>query len=336
MEILIVKLGAIGDVIRTTSILSGLKSKYKDYSINWITQKESFDILRNNNLIDKIYLMEGDIENKAKNKEYDLIINLEDSYEACELVSKINKKKIIGSYLDNGKITYTEDSSLWFDMGLVSKFGKEKADSLKVENKRTYQEIIYKILNLDYKNQLPVLNLSKEELEFRRKFAEKNNIENNGLVIGINTGAGGRWQDKKLSIEKTAELIDKITKEIKNCKIILFGGAEEKERNNKIKELSKTTIIDARCDNSLMEFASLIDLCNILVSSDSLAMHIGIALKKKVVCFFYVTSAAEIELYNNGSKIIGKGKSYCSYEAKCKYPPKWDINEIVNAIKSLI
>ena len=124
--------------------------------------------------------------------------------------------------------------------------------------------------------------------------------------------------------------------QIKHVKILLFGGPEEKERNEKIKKLLKTNIIDAGCNNSLMEFASLINLCKVLVTSDSLALHIGIALKKKIVAFFYVTSAAEIELYNRGIKIIGRGKDYCSYKPKCDYPSNWNINKIVNAVKKLI
>ena len=96
--------------------------------------------------------------------------------------------------------------------------------------------------------------------------------------------------------EKTSELIDKLNNQIKNSKILLFGGPEEKERNKKIKNLVKADIIDAGCDNSLMEFASLVNLCNVLVTSDSLALHIGVALKKKIICYFYPTSASEIEL----------------------------------------
>ena len=144
---------------------------------------------------------------------------------------------------------------------------------------------MYNILGLKYNKQEPILILSNKELEFGKKFAEKNNIKSNDLVIGINTGAGGRWQDKKLGIEETAELIDKLSNELgnKNIKILLFGGPEEKERNEKIKKLAKTEIIDAGCDNSLMEFASLVNLCSILVTSDSLALHIGTALKKKIV-----------------------------------------------------
>lgn len=165
---------------------------------------------------------------------------------------------------------------------------------------------------------------------------KKNNIKSDDLIIGINTGAGGRWQDKKLSIEETTDLIDKLNDKIKNAKLLIFGGPEEKERNQKIKDAVKTSIIDAGCSNSLIEFASLVNLCSILITSDSLAMHIGIALRKKIVAFFYPTSANEIELYNPGVKIIGKGKSYCSYQTKCTYPPNWDIDEMVIAVKKLI
>ncbi|MBI2523127.1 glycosyltransferase family 9 protein [Candidatus Woesearchaeota archaeon] len=334
MDILIIKLGAIGDVIRTTSILSGLKEKYKNCRIDWLTKKESFDVLKNNNFINKLFLIDNDIV-KIENNEYDLIISLDDDNEACTLAAKISHKELIGAYLDNGKRVYTQNSSLWFDIGLISKFGKKKADELKAKNKKTYQQIMYEILDLDYKKQEPILGLTKDEINFGENFAKKNNMKSNDEIIGINTGAGGRWQDKKLSIEETAELIDKLNESIDNAKLLLFGGPEEKERNEKIKKTAKGKIIDAGCDNSLMEFASLVNLCNILVTSDSLALHIGTALKKNIVSFYYPTSAAEIENYGRGIKIVGKGKDYCSYKTKCTYPAEWDIDKIANAVKTI-
>ena len=330
MNILIIKLGAIGDVIRTTSILHGLKAKYKNCRIEWVTKKESFDVLKNNNLVDKICLIDN-----ALNKKYDLVISLDDDFEACELASKVNSKRIIGAYLKNNQKLYTNDSSLWFDMGLISRFGKQKADALKAKNKRTYPEIMYKILGLNYRKQEPILILNKSELNFGKKFAINNKINQKNNIIGINTGAGGRWEDKKLGIEETAELIDKLNK-IKNVKILLFGGHEEKERNKKIKVLVKTKIIDAGCGNSLMEFASLVNLCHVLVTSDSLALHIGIGLKKRIVAFFCPTSPNEIELYSRGIKLIPKKGCVCCYKPKCDISPEWNIDEIVNAVKELI
>lgn len=334
MNILVIKLGAIGDVIRTTSILPCLKEKYKNCKIDWVTKKESFDVLKNNKFIDNVYLIDN--TKLLKNKRCDLVISLDDDFEACELATKLNSKKISGVYLQNNKKTYTTDSALWFGMGLVSIFGKQKADELKARNKKTYQEIMYKILGLKYEKQEPMFILNKNKLAFGEKFSQKNNIKKNNLVIGINTGAGGRWEDKKLSIPETVELIDKIHGNIKNVKLILFGGPEEAQRNKQIMKLTKIEIIDAGCNNLLMEFASLVNLCDILVTSDSLALHIGTALKKKIVAFFYPTSANEIELYGRGIKIIGKGKSYCSYQTKCTYPPKWDVDEIITAVKFLL
>ena len=336
MDMIIIKLGAIGDVLRTTAILPGLKKKYPDCVISWVTKEGSFDILKNNEYIDKIYLIEECLKEKFRELNFDLIINFDDELKACELASSLKAKKIIGAYLKNNQRVYSEYSSLWFDMGLISRFGKRRADELKALNKETYQSILFKILNIENKNYAPQLNLQNEDLKFSKAFAENNDIGRKDLIIGINTGAGGRWQDKKLSIEKTAELIQKLGNGVKDKKLILFGGPEEEERNKEILEKSDEKIIDAGCNNSLMEFASLVNLCKILITSDSLAMHIGIALKKKVVAFFGPTSAAEIEIYGRGKKIVPKKGCLCCYKEICDITPEYDIDEIVGGVKGLI
>ncbi len=336
MDILIIKLGAIGDVIRTTAILQGLKDKHRNCRIDWVAKKESIDILKNNSLVSKAYSINENTKNQLNNKKYDLIICLDDDYEACELAAKINSKRIVGAHLKNRQKCYTEDSSLWFDMGLISRFGKRRADELKAKNRKTYQSIMYKILSLNYKKQEPILNLNKKELDFGRKFAKMHGIKESDVVVGINTGAGGRWEDKRLSTEKTAELIDKLNSQIKNAKLILFGGPEETDRNEKIKKLAKAKIIDSGCSNSLMEFASLVSLCDVLVTSDSLALHIGTALKKRIVAFFGPTSSSEIELYSRGIKIIPKKGCVCCYKPKCDVTPIYEVGEMLNAVKNLV
>ena len=329
MKILILKLAAIGDVLRTTSILKGLKDKYPGCTIDWVARKGSADILKNNKLIDNLFLLDKDLNNT----DYGLVISLDDEDEACTIASEIKKKKLIGAYFEGDKKTYTEDSAHWFDMGLISKYGKEKADELKKLNKKTYQEIISGILGI--KPSELILNLDKKELEFANKFSKKHNIKDNDFVIGLNTSAGERWQLKRLSIEKTTELAHKLNKEL-NAKIILFGGPEETERNQEIKEKVKTAIIDAGCHNTLMQFAALIDLCDFVVVSDSLAMNITIALKKKAIAFFGPTSAAEIELYGRGEKITAPLDCVCCYKRICdKHPNCMDLIKTEEIIESI-
>lgn len=334
-EILIIKLAAIGDVLRTTAILKGLKESYLNPKIIWVTKKESYELLKGNQYIDRIIFIEH-ASKELGNINFDLVISLDDEDEACELATKINKKKLIGAHFRNNKKIYTEDSSEWFDMGLISKYGKEKADKLKKINKKTYQEIISNILGI--KPSELILNLGKKEIEFAKEFAEKQNTKENDFVVGLNTGAGGRWQLKKLSIEKTAELADRLYTQL-NAKVILFGGPEETERNQRIKEKAKTSIIDAGCHNTLRQFAGLINLCDILVASDSLAMHIGIALKKKTIAFFTVTSPTEIEGYGRMIKIVPPIECICCYKKTCDKKPNCmdliKIEDIIEAIKSV-
>jgi heptosyltransferase-2 len=63
----------------------------------------------------------------------------------------------------------------------------------------------------------------------------------------------------------------------------------------------------------LLDFAALIDLCDVLITSDSLAMHVGVARDVRTVAFFAPTSAAEIELYGLGEKVVSTSSDYCSY-----------------------
>ena len=296
MKILIIKLGAMGDVLRMTSILKPLKEKYDGASITWVTKKSSEELLRGNPLIDRIVLIGEAQKGALKGDAFDLVLSFDDEEEACGLASDVKSKRIIGAYLRDGKRLYTPDSSEWFDMGLISRHGKEEADRLKAKNTKTYQQIHFDILGLgsfDTKKYPPLLTLGEEERRYAGDFAKKHGIPKSDKVIGLNTGAGGRWQDKKLTVDQTVSLIDKIAGHEK-AKIILFGGPDEEERNKSILKLVKVPIIDAGCNNHVREFAALVGLCDVLVTSDSLAMHVGIALRKMVVVFFYPTSASEI------------------------------------------
>lgn len=328
MKLLIIKTAAIGDVLRTTSILPGLKEKYKDVSVTWLVAKKAYEIIRTNPFIQRILILEY---TKRIDDEFDLIINLEESRHICEIISGIDKRKIFGAYLQDDKILYSDNSRIWFDLSLISRFEKEKSDELKKINTETYQKIVADALGIN--SSKPILNLTEKEKVFSAQFKKDRAIADEEFIIGINTAAGSRWKNKGLDIEKTIQLIEKIKKEF-NAKILIFGKDKETERNRIITET--TGIINTGSDNSLMEFASLIDLCNIIISSDSLAMHIATALGKKVIAFFGPTPPSEIELYENGIKIVSDMDCICCYKNNCDSKPNcMDLIEIDKFIKAI-
>ncbi len=307
-------------MLRTTSLLKGIKDKYLGCKISWLTSERAKGLLLNNHLIDSLYTIE---RKEGIPEQFNLIINLDDDKETALLVTKLKKDKIIGAYMADNKVTYTRDSSPWFGMGLLlpeQEGGLEKANKRKKENKKTYHEIMAEIIGIEYYDELPFIDLTREEIKFGKDFAKKNDISDSDLVIGLNTGAGGRWKLKKWSLKKTAELADLLIDKL-GAKVVLLGGKEEKERNEKIKSIAKYQLIDAGTENTLRQFASIVNICNLLVTSDTLAMFMGIALRKRLVVLIGPTSVAEIEMFGLGEKIYADVPCLCCYKKECDIKP---------------
>jgi len=333
MNILIIKIGALGDVLRTNFIAQALKEKYKfnEPKIFWVTDARAKPLFANN---PHVYSVISD-ENKWKlrNTKFDLVINLEEDIENSKFASSFRHTKIIGFYYKNGEVISTPTAKQWFDMSALGE--KPENDILKKKNKKTHRQIISEIVGIhNYKEYEPFLRLTKEQRKFASGFLRRHNLSRNNLIIGINTGSADRWP-KALSIKKTVELINLIYKKF-NAKIILFGGPNEINRNNEILSLAKAPVIITGCGNNLFEFPALINVCNLFISTDTLGLHVALALKRKTIVLIGPTSPSEIEMYGLGEKIIADSLCICCYKRDCKSMEKIDINKIINTISKLL
>ena len=92
-KILIIKLDAVGDVLRTTSILKPLKKKYPDCYIEWCTRQNASELFENNLLVDEVIIIEDDAYFRLNAEEYDLVINLDTSKISSAIASCITCKR---------------------------------------------------------------------------------------------------------------------------------------------------------------------------------------------------------------------------------------------------
>jgi len=331
--ILVIKLGAMGDVLRTTPILEALKRKYKGCKITWIVDEESKELLENNPYLNGVLSYGAEALTRLKVEHFDLVINLDSLPRSASLASFAWAKKKIGFGLNEiGSVfPFNHGAREWYQMGVF--------DDLKKKNRKTYQEIVFEIMGLKFKKEELVVNLGEGEKDFANEFAEKHGLRGK-KIIGLATGAGGRWELKKWTIAGYLELIKRIDKEIRNTKILLFGERGEVERNKEIMERSKIPLIDTGHENTLREFLSLLNLCDLVVTGDTLAMHAVVALKKKVVALFGPTSFSEIELYGRGEKIVPKMDCLCCYKETCDKHPNCMENispdTVFQAVKRLL
>jgi len=313
-RLLIIKLDAIGDVLRSTVILPKLKASYPHSHITWLTRTASAQLLQGNPFVDDVWILDTpETIARLAASEWDLAINLDNAFPSSSLLAQARAQKRIGYTLaTDGVITPTNEAAeAWIAMASF--------DRLKKENALSYQAHMYAICGFSKPIELPVLVLDSRRRTEAREAICAGWIQPGDLLVGLNTGAGGRWPLKMMSEARQTELIRTIL-ETPNRKVLLLGGPGEKERNRRLAaKFSPDRVRDAGCEHDLLDFAARVDLCNAMICGDTLALHVATALHVPTIVVFCPTSMAEIHDYNGLLIKLRPADCpcYCSYNRDC-------------------
>lgn len=290
-KIVIIKIGATGDVVRTTVLLH----LFANDEITWITAKHNVAILPFKQANLKKVIAIDDVETSGILKDaFDLVISLDDDVKCATLASKMKTKQLFGAYMNGDKVVYTSDSNEWFDMGLSSRLGKARADELKWLNTFSFQEILFRMLGAEFKGETYLI---PEDIISQGK----------PNVIGIEDRAGARWPTKMWN--KFPELAERLKQE--GYEVVFF-----KEREH------------------IKDYLQDIGNTSLIISGDTLGMHIALALKIPIVTLFTCTSAVEIYGYNNMEKIVSANLQKAFY--KTEYIPEAvDCISLNNVLKAI-
>lgn len=151
MNTLVVKLNATGDVVRTTTLLRRLPGP-----ITWITARGNLALLEG--VRPDLRCLAWDERDRAADAHYDLAINLEDEPDTAQFVAQCRPARIFGALQSSdGTVGYSQDAREWFDMSLISRFGKQRADERKLHNRRSYQAMIFSGLGYEFRGEMPML-----------------------------------------------------------------------------------------------------------------------------------------------------------------------------------
>ena len=267
MNTLILKLGATGDVVRTTPLLKHLTG-----DISWVTAAKNVSLLTG--LTKTMRAVSWEERAQFCDREYDFVINLEDTLDVAQFLPQLKFKKLFGAYTDaTGTLAYTDDSRGWFDLSLISRFGKAAADKLKLENRRTYQDLIFAGLGLQFQGEKYIL-------------PEPVRTSLTGDVA-IAPKAGHVWPMKNWAYY--ADLKTELEKKGLTVNVL-------PERATLLEHLGD--VKNHRC----------------LVSGDSLPMHLALAVGTPCVSLFTCTSPWEIHDYGIQRKIISPLLEECFYK----------------------
>ncbi|MBI5186976.1 MAG: glycosyltransferase family 9 protein [Nitrospinae bacterium] len=333
-RILIIKLGAMGDVLRTTPILAALREKYKKCHITWMVEEGSLALLKHNPYIDRILPYRLDSALRLLVEQYDLLISLEKIDSATSLAELARAREKLGfGMTPQGTLRVFNPESLY-----ALRLGMD--DRLKfLDNEKSYPRIIFEALKLPYKGEEYSLYLDPLDEKFAANLLAGHGLDSRKPIVGIAPGAGHVFANKGWTVSGYIKLINRISDNL-DAHVLLLGGEREKEANSVIREGLKNRIADIGCDYPLSRFMGIVGQCDMLICGDTLPMHIAIALKKQVLAIFGPTCHQEIDLFGRGEKIITAKECAPCYKGRCDIKDNCmeliSLDEVYEAAKRLV
>jgi heptosyltransferase-2 len=262
--------------------------------------------------------------------EFDLLLNVDKGRASCALATMYAavEKRGFGLHRSGAIIPLNDAAGHLYRLGLD--------DQMKfVENKRTGQDLLAEALCLPFERDRYVLHLTEEEKRFVADYRRGLGIDADHPAIGIQTGASDLYPLKSLSVEQILELFAKIRERLPDAVVLLLGGPAEHERNEEIARRSGEMVVKTPTHEGLRRGILSIDACDLLVSPDTGALHIGIALGKWCVGWFNISCAQEIDLFDRGVKVTTLLDCSPCWRRECPDPiclPMADLDAIVAGI----
>lgn len=315
-RICVIKLGALGDVIRTLCILPEMRRQYPDAQITWVSMDNGCRMIANHPQIDRVVAFNPISLMALQQEQFDLLICLDKEPAPCALAMNIKAKQKLGVGLSEhgSAVPINPQAEHYFHLGL--------SDHLKyLRNQKSYPQLIYEALGWEYQGQRYELPVEQKAVERIQSKLIARDWRRDQPTVGIFVGAGRTFVNKMWSPTLSAEIIRDLNARAA-VQIILLGGPDERELMDQIlTDLRRTgqasRVIDGGSDHDESCFVALVDACDIVVCGDTMAMHVAVARQKDVVAFFGPTCEQEIDLFGRGVKLIAKTVCAPCYKRVC-------------------
>lgn len=313
-RIVIVHLGAMGAVLRSTALLPMIKRKYPSSHVTWVTEDGTKPLLFNNPFIDRVYGCSPRDQLILGGLQFDIGFFIDKSPEIGGLQRLLRPQMIFGFMMnpENGAILPATGAAqeLW-ELGLNN-------DKKFFENSKSEIQLVAEALELPYSldgYQLFLTSTEKALLESRKKEWSDSGRK---FLVGLNTGTSGVLPNKTLPISFWKELIGAF-KSMEAIQFLLLGGPEETQRHQQLKNEFRQ-VQASPLDRGLRDGLVSLGTIDMLVTGDSLGLHMAIALEKFVVAWFGPTCSQEIELYGRGLKLRSKLPCAPCWKRECFEP----------------
>jgi len=342
VNILIVKLSAIGDVIHTLPSLASLRRLYPEAHITWVIEEAAADLIIGHPHLDRVLVSRRkrwlrdlgnpgkaaqairdvrDFLNSLRDRPYDLVIDFHGLFKSALVVL------LSGGRRKLGYDSMQEMSGLFLNEKIPEDMGKHAVDR--------YLDFLRHLKAPEAPPEflIPVSEENKKRVE---ELLEKSGLDRGERFVAVSPMA--LWETKLWEEEKFARLCDRITGEL-GLKVVLTGS-EEEGMNDRIQSLMKMSAVNLGGKTTLRELAWLYRLSALLITTDSGPMHIAAAMGTPVIALFGPTSPERTGPYGDGHVVIRREMD-CSpcFLKKCesrRCMKDISVDEVFDAAKKMV
>lgn len=310
-RICVIKIGALGDVVRTLCILPHLKEQYPDSQITWVTSPAAMAFIKTHPQIDQLLPFDHQTMLGLTHQTFDLLISLDKEPAPTGMAMSINAHRKLGIGLSPaGKpVPLNVEARPYFALGL--------SDELKFnQNRDSYPKLVYQALGWPYAQQQYTLELDPAAKDKAGQRLADSDWRFNRPTLGVNVGAAATFANKMWPVSRVADLLERLHVAEPDTQVVLLGGQAEADRMAELHQ-QLPWLIDSGHDNDAQTFLGVIDHCDAIFCGDTLTMHLAIARRCGVIAFFGPTCEQEIDLFGLGRKLIADSSCSPCYKRQC-------------------
>jgi ADP-heptose:LPS heptosyltransferase/tRNA A-37 threonylcarbamoyl transferase component Bud32 len=285
LKILVMRLSSIGDIILTTPVLSAIKKKYPDATIDFVVMDAFKDAISGNTHIDNLILFDKKkyqgvsgiyrFTQTLKSIRYDLIIDLH---------AKI-RSRLIAMFV-GGKVLRYKKRALWKSLLVPLRLVRYHVDDTIVRN---YFKPLEKI-HVYYTGETLAFNFQARDMKQIASYQ--------GVVVMAPGAANPTKQWPAANFAALGKMLDE--------PVVLIGGKSEKDTCDTICKTIGKGCINLAGKLSLKESGALISISKFIICNDSGPFHIARGTQTRAYVLFGPTDPGMFSYDNNTTLVYAQ------------------------------
>lgn len=285
-RILLVRVGAIGDIVFSSPLIAAFRRAYPNAYIAWLAKPECRSLLERHPDLDEVIVWPVDDWKELWKKRR--FRDLAREIRACRKLLRSRELDMaldLQGLLKSGLLTRCSGARERIGLGslegsdwLMTRIIPRGGDSDRIGSEYLF---LAETLELPVRDFAMAVHYGPEDGEFARALIEREGLEKGFAVLcPFTTRPQKHWIEPRW-----ARLADRMGTDL-GLPAILLGGPGDREAAGRIREIGAEKPIDLTGRTTLLQAAALIDRSTLLVGVDTGLSHMGIAFGRPSLLLF--------------------------------------------------